>query len=137
MLRTIVEALRRSANGATLFQDVIFCTNTTFTGGASASDLVSRLNETSDAPELALQRELAQAWESLAADMQRGQQQSTQTSDSALMRAEVHVLPSIEDAVTVVRDRAASTGEPIDALVAGSLHLVGGALAVTEVPLEL
>lgn len=44
----------------------------------------------------------------------------------------VHVLPSIEHALRVVRGFEASEGSPIDVqvLVSGSLHLVGGVIEV-------
>ena len=42
----------------------------------------------------------------------------------------VHVLPSIEHAVNVVRDLDASGDKAVDVLVAGSLHLVGGVIEV-------
>jgi folylpolyglutamate synthase len=41
----------------------------------------------------------------------------------------VHVLPSIEHAVRVVRAEADS-GKSVDVLVTGSLHLVGGLIEV-------
>lgn len=41
----------------------------------------------------------------------------------------VHVLPSIEHAVGVVRE-VANSGRPVEALVTGSLHLVGGLIEV-------
>ena len=41
----------------------------------------------------------------------------------------VHVLPSIEHAVGIVRGEA-SNDRPVEALVTGSLHLVGGVIEV-------
>ncbi len=42
----------------------------------------------------------------------------------------IHVLPSIEHAVKVVRNLDASGEKDVDVLVAGSLHLVGGVIEV-------
>lgn len=50
-------------------------------------------------------------------------------------KAPVHVLPSIEDAVKLVRGLAKDAD--VDALVTGSLILVGGVFAVTDLPLDL
>lgn len=41
----------------------------------------------------------------------------------------IHVLPSIEHAVGVVRGEI-SSGRPVEVLVTGSLHLVGGLIEV-------
>ena len=41
----------------------------------------------------------------------------------------VHVLSSIEHAVGIVREEA-SNGGPVEVLVTGSLHLVGGLIEV-------
>ncbi len=41
----------------------------------------------------------------------------------------VHVLSSIEHAVGVVREKA-TNGRPVEVLVMGSLHLVGGLIEV-------
>jgi folylpolyglutamate synthase len=43
----------------------------------------------------------------------------------------VHVLPSIESAVAVVRQLGSN---PVDVLVTGSLHLVGGVIEVAGLP---
>ncbi len=42
----------------------------------------------------------------------------------------MHVLPSIEHAVTLVRKLRGENDKPVDALVAGSLLLVGGLIEV-------
>ena len=64
---------------------------------------------------LKTQRELADAWSSLIPSFSK---------DS------IHVLPSIEHAVNVVRKLEVSGENPVDVLVAGSLHLVGGVVEV-------
>lgn len=68
---------------------------------------------------LATQHELAAVWTQLNPDS----------------KVPVHVLPSIEDAVKLVRGLAKDAD--VDALVTGSLILVGGVFAVTDLPLDL
>ena len=68
---------------------------------------------------LATQHELAAVWKQLTPEG----------------TAPVHVLPSIEDAVSLARGLAKSAD--VDVLVTGSLILVGGVFAVTELPLDL
>jgi folylpolyglutamate synthase len=47
----------------------------------------------------------------------------------AFPKENIHVLPSIEHAVGVVREEA-NNGRPVEVLVTGSLHLVGGLIEV-------
>ena len=63
---------------------------------------------------LKMQKELKQAWLSLVPGMSEDR---------------VHVLPSIQDAVRCVRSLE-GTSQSLDALVIGSLYLVGGAIEV-------
>ena len=67
-----------------------------------------------DLTQLKTQQELAVAWTSLL---------PTFPSEN------VHVLPSIEHAVRVVRE-GTNNGRPVEVLVTGSLHLVGGLIEV-------
>lgn len=88
-------------------------------------DLTSNAVDAKDLETLATQRELAAAWEELAA-----------TTDVGAHKAQVHVLGSIEEAIDVVRNEAArENGSEVQALVTGSLHLVGGVMAVADLPL--
>ena len=64
--------------------------------------------------QLITQRELAAAWTSLL---------------PTFPKENVHILPSIEHAVRVVRDET-SDDRPVEVLVTGSLHLVGGLIEV-------
>jgi folylpolyglutamate synthase len=64
--------------------------------------------------DLNTQRELAEAWTSLV---------------PTFPKENIHVLSSIEHAVGVVRDEA-NNGRPVEVLVTGSLHLVGGLIEV-------
>jgi folylpolyglutamate synthase len=66
--------------------------------------------------DLKVQQELAEAWTSLV---------PTFPTESA------YVLPSIEHAVGIAREEA-SSGKPVEVLVTGSLHLVGGLIEVAE-----
>ncbi|CEQ40650.1 SPOSA6832_02278, partial [Sporobolomyces salmonicolor] len=96
------------------FHHVVFCTNTTY-----SSDLTSSAVDAKDLETLAVQRELAGAWEELT------------TALPAARKANVHVLGSIQEAVELVRGQDGET----QVLVTGSLHLVGGVMAVADLPL--
>ncbi|KAK4050744.1 Folylpolyglutamate synthetase [Microbotryomycetes sp. JL221] len=86
--------------------------------GQSKGDLTSNAIDASDLSNLTVQHELADAWQDLT---------STTLPTSA---AQVHILPSIEDAVELVRRE-----ECKDVLVTGSLHLIGGVMEVAQLPL--
>lgn len=64
--------------------------------------------------DLKTQQELAEAWTSLVPNFPK---------------ENVHVLPSIEHAVGIVRAEA-SNDRAVEVLVTGSLHLVGGVIEV-------
>ncbi|KAJ3559184.1 hypothetical protein NM688_g494 [Phlebia brevispora] len=98
-------------NALELFDHVIFCTNVTYSSGHFKGDLDSRSIPANELKELKTQHELADAWHSLVPDFPK---------------ENIHVLPSVEHAIHVVR----SQPEPVDVLVAGSLHLVGGVIEV-------
>ncbi|GAA5856585.1 hypothetical protein JCM8547_005878 [Rhodosporidiobolus lusitaniae] len=109
------------------FKHVIFCTNTTYASGDSKGDLTSNAVDSKDLETLATQHELASAWSELTASIPDAEE-----------KAEVHVLGSIQEAVELVRAEGKKEGEgegDVQALVTGSLHLVGGVMAVAEVPL--
>lgn len=134
LLGTLLSTISPSTSSSP-FSHAIFCTNTTYASGDSKGgtslplpsrtlltrsvDLTSKAVDASDLSALTTQHELAAAW-------------STLTS-SHVPQAEVHVLGSIEEAVKLAR----AGGEEVDVLVCGSLHLVGGVMAVAELPLEL
>ena len=71
--------------------------------------------ETTDADLLKTQNQLADAWSSLIPDFPT---------------KNIHVLPSIEHAIRVVRGVESEGEGGIDIFVAGSLHLVGGVIEV-------
>ncbi|KAI0347518.1 FolC bifunctional protein [Trametopsis cervina] len=93
------------------FDRIIFCTNVTYASGGFKGDLTSRSILDSGPAYLKTQQELAEAWRKIV---------PTYPEDH------IHVLPSIEHAVNIVRQE----DRPADILVAGSLHLVGGAIEV-------
>ena len=79
------------------------------------TDLTTKAIPESDLAQLKTQNELAAAWTALVPEFPK---------------ENVHVLPSIEHAVNVVRDLDASGDKAVDVLVAGRLHLVGGVIEV-------
>ncbi|KAM0790828.1 hypothetical protein ACM66B_004673 [Microbotryomycetes sp. NB124-2] len=101
------------------FQHVIFCTNTTYSSGESKGDLTSNAIDPTDLTKLTVQHELADAWQDLT---------STSLPTSS---ARVDILPSIQDAVELVRKENVQ-----DVLVTGSLHLIGGVMEVAELPVS-
>ena len=133
------KAHKSEETSGTFFDTTIFCTNVTYADGsfkrgssffpflspAASSltvspgvDLVSGSIETVDADmdPVKLQRSLAAIWLSLIPEFPRDN---------------VHILPSIEHAIRVVRGiESEGEGEGVDVLVTGSLHLVGGVIEV-------
>ncbi|KAJ4990425.1 folylpolyglutamate synthase [Stagonosporopsis vannaccii] len=99
------------------FTHVIFTTNQTFSDGYRP-DLVSINTDNVEVDALAVQKALAKTW--------------SEIDDTA----DVRVLKTIEEAVSVARSVAREWADGTDAevmvLVTGSLHLVGGALEVLE-----
>lgn len=89
-------------------------------------DLTSKAVDEKDIENLTVQRDLAEAWDGL-----------TSGPDALFPKAacDVSVLGSIEQAiqdVVAVSDDAT----PTDVLVTGSLHLVGGVMAVAKLPVS-
>ncbi len=104
-----VSGVDRALLGTT-FADVIFCTNVTYTDGHFKGDLTAAAIDPNDLAALATQRALADAWAALV----------------PAFHGRVHVVPSIEHAVNIVREGPGQR----NVLVAGSLHLVGGVMEV-------
>ncbi|CAE6522490.1 unnamed protein product [Rhizoctonia solani] len=96
-----------------LFDRVIFCTNITTPEGMDQS---IKKAERDAVLALTTQREFADAWMDLV---------------PGYPKENVHVLVTIQDAVDLVRI-SHSTGESVDVLVIGSLHLVGGLVGVAK-----
>ncbi|GAA5912712.1 tetrahydrofolate synthase [Sporobolomyces salmoneus] len=126
LLGTLLESLPSSSSG--LFQPfdhVIFCTNTTYSSGVSKGDLTSNAYHAHELESLSLQHELAAAWKEL----------NSKSTEPSAPQAQIHVLSSIQEAVECVRSYKVDAGTEKQALVTGSLHLVGGAMAVANLPL--
>jgi len=98
------------------FDVVIFCTNVTHADGHSKGDLTEVAMRDSERLELEPQHQLAEAWSSVIPEF---------PSEN------IHVLPSIEHAIGVIRDLETG-GSDVQVLVAGSLHLVGGVIEVAR-----
>ncbi|KAH8106152.1 FolC bifunctional protein [Cristinia sonorae] len=112
---TQLQLFRSNEVSDELFDHVIFCTNVTYADGGFKGDLTTHAIADSDLAELKTQNDLAAAWRSLVPPFPKDR---------------VHVLPSIEHAVATVRKL--ESGGPVDVLVAGSLHLVGGTMEVAK-----
>lgn len=78
-------------------------------------DLTAHNVHEADLLTLKTQQQLASAWKALI---------------PSFLPSSVHVLPSIEHAVNVVRNLETTSNNPVDVLVTGSLHLVGGMIEV-------
>lgn len=78
-------------------------------------DLTTHAIAESDLAQLKTQQDLASAWKTLV---------------PSFPASNVHVLPSIEHAVRIVRGVSGNDKRGVDVLVAGSLHLVGGVIEV-------
>lgn len=99
----------------TFFDHVVFCTNVTYADGGFKGDLTTHAIDENDLSQLKTQQDLASAWTSLV---------------PTFSKTNVHVLPSVEHAIKIVRGLNNHGKENVDVLVAGSLHLVGGVIEV-------
>ncbi|KAG7142734.1 Folylpolyglutamate synthase like protein [Verticillium longisporum] len=98
----------------TSFDHVVFCTNVTYSTGYK-KDFVNNQYDPKAIEALTVQRSFAEKWQAL---------------DPA---AKISVIPTIEEALNFVENLGRdSKEEPVQALVTGSLHLVGGALGILE-----
>lgn len=115
LYRTLQSSL--TAGSTSPFTHVVFTTNQTFNEGYRP-DLVSMNTHKEEVDALTVQKALARTWSEI---------------DSS---TEVHVLKTIEEAVSTARKVAHEWADGGDAevmvLVTGTLHLVGGALEVLE-----
>lgn len=105
----------KSADGSS-FQHVIFCTNVTYATAGYKRDFVNHQYDPKSIEKLTQQRDFAQKWSSLDPS------------------ANVTVSSSIEEALTRLRELAGTVDgdDTVQALITGSLHLVGGALSILE-----
>ncbi|OBZ76075.1 Folylpolyglutamate synthase [Grifola frondosa] len=106
----------RSDDASQFFDHVVFCTNVTYADGGFKGDLTTLAIPEADLAQLKTQHDLASAWSSLV---------------PSFPNDNIHVLPSIEHAINLVRElRSQHAEKQLDVLVAGSLHLVGGVIEV-------
>lgn len=98
------------------FEHVIFCTNVTYAETGYKRDFVNHQYNPADIEKMTQQRIFAEKWSALDPD------------------AKVQVIPTIEEAINTARELADSDagGQKVQALITGSLHLVGGALGILE-----
>ncbi|KAI0011943.1 tetrahydrofolylpolyglutamate synthase [Xylariaceae sp. FL0662B] len=103
---------------AAAFDHVVFCSNVTYAATGYKRDFVSRQHDPDAVHALTAQHAFADRWAQIDP------------------RADVAVVPTIEDALNRVRGLAAESsltdGQTVQALITGSLHLVGGALGILE-----
>ncbi|KAK0631626.1 putative folylpolyglutamate protein [Immersiella caudata] len=98
------------------FEHVIFCTNVTYAETGYKRDFVNHQYNPKDIEKMTQQKIFAERWSALDPD------------------ANVMVIHSIEEAINKARglSETVQDGEKVQALVTGSLHLVGGALGILE-----
>ncbi|KAF2966052.1 hypothetical protein GQX73_g7523 [Xylaria multiplex] len=116
-LEGMIMALRTHGQGiGNAFEHAIFCTNVTHAETGYKRDFVNYQYDPEAIKALTAQHGFAEKWAVLDP------------------KANIAVVPTIEDAINHVRGLGASIGEgqTVQALITGSLHLVGGALAILE-----
>lgn len=116
-LEGMITALRMYGQGdADAFEHVVFCTNVTHAKTGYKRDFVNHQYDPEAIKALTAQHGFAEKWAALDP------------------KAKISVVPTIEDAINHVRGLGAPVGEgqTVQALITGSLHLVGGALAILE-----
>lgn len=112
LARKLHDTLASALNDRHPFKHAIFCTNTTYKDAGFKADLVSINTNKRDVDTLKVQKELAGSWDNIDPD------------------ASVHVLSTIEEAISKARELAPE--DQVEVLVTGSLHLVGGVIEVLE-----
>lgn len=110
----MVEALKSQGQGS--FEHVVFCSNVTYAETGYKRDFVNHQYDPDAIQKLTAQHQFAEKWSLLDPE------------------AKVVVLPTIEEAINHVRDlgKDVKEQETVQALITGSLHLVGGALGILE-----
>ncbi|KAH3902330.1 related to Folylpolyglutamate synthase [Saccharomycodes ludwigii] len=96
------------------FDKVIFTTNVTWATGDYSADLVSMNTSKEQVDTLEVQKKLRDAWKHLDPT------------------SEVEIVPSIEEARSIINKVAISNKNNISIFVTGSLHLVGGLMVVFD-----
>ncbi|KAK2466320.1 hypothetical protein APHAL10511_001962 [Amanita phalloides] len=120
LLRTVCDVvskqlstLNKASDVDSFFNHVIFCTNVTYSDGHSKGDLTTVALPPETLATLSVQHQLASSWSSLV---------------PSFPSSHIHVLPTIEDTVQLVRIVDEQSKGPVKVLITGSLHLVGGLL---------
>ncbi|TGO89538.1 hypothetical protein BPOR_0104g00020 [Botrytis porri] len=111
----LLEGLHSAIQGSVKFDHVIFCTTSIQKENASKKDFVNLSYDPKSISELTMQKAFADKWRSL----------------DFILGTDVQVLPSVEDAFEYVRGLA-TDGVHAQALITGSVHLVGRALGSLE-----
>ncbi|KAK7984992.1 methionine-synthesizing 5- methyltetrahydropteroyltriglutamate--homocysteine methyltransferase [Apiospora saccharicola] len=113
-LKGMVDALEAQDGGS--FGHAVFCSNVTYAATGYKRDFVNHQYDSQAIQALTAQHQFAEKWSSLDP------------------KTKVVVLPTIEEAINYVRtvSEGVSEGETVQALITGSLHLVGGALSILE-----
>jgi folylpolyglutamate synthase len=112
-IKTQLSALESPEEASSFFDQVIFCSNVTYTDGHFKGDLTSVAFATAEHTGPTTQDQLKQAWSNIVQEF---------PIDA------IHSLPSIEHAIRIVQKHSAT--RPTHVLVTGSLHLVGGVIEV-------
>ncbi|KAH6633964.1 Mur ligase [Chaetomium sp. MPI-SDFR-AT-0129] len=107
----LCETVEKTGKG---FEHVIFCTNVTYAKTGYKRDFVNRQHDPKDIEEMTQQRIFAERWKQLDPS------------------ANILLIPTIEEAINTAREFAKEDEPPVQALITGSLHLVGGALGILE-----
>ncbi|KAF5363480.1 hypothetical protein D9756_000501 [Leucocoprinus leucothites] len=103
-------ANKNARDASKFFDHVIFCTNATYANGRFKHEFTSKVMSGEELLHLTIQNELSTAWSSTIPEYARDR---------------IHVLPSIEHAISQIRTISADS-IPIKLLVTGSLHLIAG-----------
>lgn len=113
----LLEKLYRNiVDSSSKFDHVIFTTNITWSDGSYNSDLVSMNNSKEQIDKLVVQKELASKWSSLDQELK--------------LTSRKHVFPDIETSLHFIK--SLTNDKEAEVFVCGSLHLVGGFLAVLD-----
>lgn len=113
-LESVFKATKR--DGQPAFDHVIFCTNVTYAESGYKRDFVNHQFDPAEIDKMIVQQRFAEKWTALDPS------------------ATVKVMPTIEQSIDYSRHIGEDLpeGETVQALITGSLHLVGGALGILE-----
>ena len=113
-LESVFKATKREGQPA--FDHVIFCTNVTYADSGYKRDFVNHQFDPSEIDKMTVQHKFAEKW--------------TELDPNAIVK----VMPTIQQSIEYARHIGEDLpeGETVQALITGSLHLVGGALGILE-----